>query len=225
MKRGQSLKGEGRGGAVGVHAHRRGVDHQRGVGVKIKQVIVVALAAARDHLSRGACLFKGGHDRLRSATAAKYQGFLATQKLAGGFGVVLLAKTVEHPGKAHDVGILCIDGAVGALDQGVRDSELGYTLALGVGQAGGVRLVRDGDVQSLPNSLQDEVLYLIGLKLNQLVGGRAHLGVELRRPTVAKLAANQAKGSIDLLSHGANPLYNFGVAAKVAQLLTGVAQR
>ena len=70
-----------------------------------------------------------------------------------------------------------------------------------VSHLGGEHLVRDGDVQTFPRPRAQKVLGFLWLAFHKRIGDRSELCVDLRRPAVAELSAEQSESQLLLICH------------------------
>ena len=157
------------------------------------QGFVGLAAGARDGDHARTGVLKGGVDGLAGPSGAQDQALPRPQRLGRGAAEVALAEALEHPGKAQDVGVVGVDGSVGTADERVCHAQTQHALAHLVGKLGGLALVGDGHVETAPRAPVDKAGQLLGLQLVELVGHASQARVDLRRPAVAKLAAQKAE--------------------------------
>ena len=167
---------------VGVHAHGGGVGDDPGVGVLI-QIVVIVLAAPGD--DSDACCpqhFQHRHHRDGGAAAAQHQGL---------FALNLDAAFFHQAFKAIGVGIVAIEAAVRAADNGVHAADAPG----GVRQFGAVGkdslFVGDGHIDAVPIAVFQKILQLLRLPLKELIIITGKHAVNGRGIAVSQLLSKQ----------------------------------
>ena len=134
------------------------------------KVTVAILAPSRYDAHSCAHIVQGGLNGTARSTRTKHDDGNIHEGTLGGTVKGPPAKGVEHPSKAHKIGIVCIDAAIAAPDQGVCDSQPHCPLAPLVSELEGIALVGNGDVNARPVSLPYEAADLLWLYLEEGVG-------------------------------------------------------
>ena len=185
--------GDGGRRALGKHADRGRVDEKDRVGVTLdERVVGLDSGPGDDDGFRPHRVGESVDDGLARSAASEDDDLLALEQLARRRPETLATEAGEHPCEAEHVGVLGDDGAVLGAHQGVCGTEALDGGGANVGQARRLALVGDGHVEAAPRALSDEGRQLVGLELDELIGGRAQALVDLRRPAVAEPASDEA---------------------------------